>query len=110
MECYSARKFAATESRVIKVLARRSASNPRAEQHLGNARSAAKPDDRGVSAWSQDQRAEGIFLYADAVGEHRQIAAITPGFGEIIIVDRGRCQTNWIGSEEPANQASQAAS
>ena len=22
----------------------------------------------------------------------------------------GRCQTNWIGSEEPANQASQAAS
>ena len=73
-------------------------------------RSAAKPDDRGVSAWSQDQRAEGIFLYADAVGEHRQIAAITPGFGEIIIVDRGRCQTNWIGSEEPANQASQAAS
>ena len=24
--------------------------------------------------------------------------------------DEARCQTNWIGSEEPANQASQAAS
>ena len=30
-------------------------------------------------------------------------------FGPLFAAER-RCQTNWIGSEEPANQASQAAS
>ena len=32
------------------------------------------------------------------------------GGADLEMYDGGRCQTNWIGSEEPANQASQAAS